>query len=189
MFSGLSLLITYVRAYKLNLYSEKETVTKQQNADGQWVTTIKSETTDESGRIIRTSTRTITEERTTVLSSKTSSSSSSSTASSSLFGKFKAKFSHTDPVQKPVTTTIKPSLPTNKLPQTVAVASPSSASNSNQQQFENDCLKAHNEFRRKHNVPPLILDRSLCNYAQEWSNVSQKAAYFGCGTVILYTIF
>lgn len=152
-------------------FSEKETVSKKQNSDGQWVTTITRETTDESGRTIRTSTRTITEESSTVLSSTISS--SSSTTSSSLFGKFKAKFTHTDPVQKPIPTTItKPALPSNKLPQNVATASASTTGQFNQ--FETECLKLHNEFRRKHKSPPLILDRTLCDYAQEWSNVSQK---------------
>ncbi|XP_056637489.1 uncharacterized protein LOC130445698 isoform X1 [Diorhabda sublineata] len=35
--------------------------------------------------------------------------------------------------------------------------------------FEEDFLKAHNNFRRRHGVPPLKLDRKLCKYSQEWA--------------------
>ena len=35
--------------------------------------------------------------------------------------------------------------------------------------FEEDFLKAHNEYRRKHGVPPLKLDKKLCKYSEEWA--------------------
>lgn len=37
--------------------------------------------------------------------------------------------------------------------------------------FEIDCLKAHNEFRSKHGVPSLKLNKRLCRYAEEWAKV------------------
>ncbi|XP_018798318.1 PREDICTED: repressed by EFG1 protein 1-like [Bactrocera latifrons] len=36
-------------------------------------------------------------------------------------------------------------------------------------EFERDCLQAHNQFRVKHGSPPLSLDRGLCIYAKEWA--------------------
>jgi uncharacterized protein YkwD len=35
--------------------------------------------------------------------------------------------------------------------------------------FEEDFLKAHNEYRKRHGVPPLKLDRKLCKYSEEWA--------------------
>ncbi|XP_063699505.1 uncharacterized protein LOC134830072 isoform X2 [Culicoides brevitarsis] len=37
--------------------------------------------------------------------------------------------------------------------------------------FEIDCLKAHNEYRSKHGVPSLKLNKRLCRYAEEWARV------------------
>lgn len=37
--------------------------------------------------------------------------------------------------------------------------------------FEIDCLKAHNEYRGKHGVPALKLNKRLCRYAEEWARV------------------
>lgn len=37
--------------------------------------------------------------------------------------------------------------------------------------FEIDCLKAHNEYRNKHGVPSLKLNKRLCRYAEEWARV------------------
>lgn len=39
-------------------------------------------------------------------------------------------------------------------------------------EFEKACLKAHNEFRSKHVVPPLKLSKRLCRFAEEWAKVS-----------------
>jgi len=36
--------------------------------------------------------------------------------------------------------------------------------------FENDCLKAHNEYRAKHGVPPLKWNAQLAADAQKWAN-------------------
>jgi len=37
-------------------------------------------------------------------------------------------------------------------------------------QFRAECLKAHNEYRRKHGVGPLKLDSTISNFAQNWAN-------------------
>ncbi|XP_058457658.1 uncharacterized protein LOC131434684 isoform X2 [Malaya genurostris] len=37
--------------------------------------------------------------------------------------------------------------------------------------FELECLKAHNEYRTKHGVLPLKLNKRLCRYAEEWAKV------------------
>lgn len=47
----------------------------------------------------------------------------------------------------------------------------SSKVNSNEQ-FQLECLNAHNEYRRKHGVGPLKLNPTLSNFAQNWANVS-----------------
>lgn len=39
-------------------------------------------------------------------------------------------------------------------------------------EFEKACLKAHNEFRAKHAVPPLKLNKRLCRFSEEWAKVS-----------------
>lgn len=39
-------------------------------------------------------------------------------------------------------------------------------------EFQKQALEAHNDYRQKHKVPPLALNKDLCNYAQEWANVS-----------------
>lgn len=36
--------------------------------------------------------------------------------------------------------------------------------------FEKDCLKAHNEYRAKHRVPPLKWNAELAADAQKWAN-------------------
>ncbi|XP_053960496.1 GLIPR1-like protein 1 [Anastrepha ludens] len=36
-------------------------------------------------------------------------------------------------------------------------------------EFEKECLEAHNQYRAAHGSPPLVLDRGLCKYAQEWA--------------------
>lgn len=37
--------------------------------------------------------------------------------------------------------------------------------------FELECLKAHNEYRTRHGVLPLKLNKRLCRYAEEWAKV------------------
>ncbi|XP_060519497.1 uncharacterized protein LOC132697833 isoform X2 [Cylas formicarius] len=36
--------------------------------------------------------------------------------------------------------------------------------------FQTQCLKAHNEYRKKHGVPPLKLDRNMCRVSQQWAD-------------------
>lgn len=38
-------------------------------------------------------------------------------------------------------------------------------------EFELECLKAHNEYRSKHGVLPLKMNKRLCRYAEEWAKV------------------
>ncbi|XP_053601616.1 uncharacterized protein LOC128670180 isoform X1 [Plodia interpunctella] len=42
-------------------------------------------------------------------------------------------------------------------------------------QFEEECLTAHNDYRRKHGVPPLKLNKKLCKYAEEWAKTLTKS--------------
>lgn len=37
--------------------------------------------------------------------------------------------------------------------------------------FERDCLKAHNDYRAKHGVSPLKLNKKLCRFAEEWAKI------------------
>lgn len=39
-------------------------------------------------------------------------------------------------------------------------------------QFQIDCCNAHNDYRCIHGSPPIKLDNEICNFAQEWANVS-----------------
>lgn len=42
-------------------------------------------------------------------------------------------------------------------------------------QYEIDCLKAHNDYRAKHGVPPLKLSRKICQFSQSWaSNIAAR---------------
>ncbi|XP_025422410.1 uncharacterized protein LOC112692082 isoform X2 [Sipha flava] len=36
--------------------------------------------------------------------------------------------------------------------------------------FTQECLEAHNQYRKKHSVPPMSLNKKLCKYAEEWAN-------------------
>lgn len=38
-------------------------------------------------------------------------------------------------------------------------------------EFEKSCLRAHNEYRAKHAVPPLKLSKRLCRFSEEWAKV------------------
>lgn len=37
--------------------------------------------------------------------------------------------------------------------------------------FELECLEAHNEYRTKHCVPRLKLNKKLCRFAEEWAKI------------------
>lgn len=41
--------------------------------------------------------------------------------------------------------------------------------------FEDDFLEAHNDYRKRHGVPALKLDKKLCKYSEEWAkHLAQK---------------
>lgn len=40
--------------------------------------------------------------------------------------------------------------------------------------FQNQCLKAHNEYRQAHGVPPLVLSKDLCKVSQTWADTLSK---------------
>lgn len=42
------------------------------------------------------------------------------------------------------------------------------------EKFEDEFLRAHNEYRKRHGVPPLELNKKLCKYAEEWSKALSK---------------
>ncbi|KAK4872975.1 hypothetical protein RN001_015004 [Aquatica leii] len=45
------------------------------------------------------------------------------------------------------------------------------SSKTDESSFEIDFLNAHNEYRQKHGVPPLTLDKKLCKYSEEWAKI------------------
>ncbi|CAH2990317.1 unnamed protein product [Chilo suppressalis] len=40
--------------------------------------------------------------------------------------------------------------------------------------FENEALEVHNEYRREHGVPPLILSKDICKISQKWAEELAK---------------
>ena len=44
--------------------------------------------------------------------------------------------------------------------------------------FMQSCLKAHNDYRKKHGSPPLVWDTSLEGYAQAWADNLAKKRLF-----------
>lgn len=42
------------------------------------------------------------------------------------------------------------------------------------EQFEDDFLDAHNEYRKLHGVPAMDLNKKLCKYAEEWAKILAK---------------
>lgn len=45
--------------------------------------------------------------------------------------------------------------------------------------FELECLEAHNAYRIRHGSPPLQLDVSMCHFANEWAkNLAAKGQMF-----------
>lgn len=42
--------------------------------------------------------------------------------------------------------------------------------------FQKECLEAHNKYRKLHNVEPLVLNKKMCDFAQEWANDISKRA-------------
>lgn len=45
-------------------------------------------------------------------------------------------------------------------------------------EFEQACLKAHNEYRLNHGVAPLKLNKKLCHFAEEWAKVRIYATIY-----------
>lgn len=67
---------------------------------------------------------------------------------------------------------ITPPLSSSNTPQRVRRSqSLSSARSTGFSEFEKACLKAHNEYRAKHAVPPLKLSKRLCRFSEEWAKV------------------
>lgn len=44
--------------------------------------------------------------------------------------------------------------------------------------FQVECLNEHNGYRKKHGVPELKLNKEICDYAQEWANVSNLCGIY-----------
>lgn len=56
-------------------------------------------------------------------------------------------------------------------------------------EFERSCLKAHNEFRAKHAVPPLKLNKRLCRFSEEWAKVINHKSYSFWKMIEKYSAF
>lgn len=46
--------------------------------------------------------------------------------------------------------------------------------------FIKECVEIHNELRKLHGSPPLVLSRDLCDYANSWAHV--RKSYFAVYT-------
>lgn len=49
-----------------------------------------------------------------------------------------------------------------------------SGSGQSSKDFQKEVLKAHNDYRALHGVPPLVLDKDLCKLAVEWAKVRRN---------------
>ncbi|XP_072399922.1 uncharacterized protein [Diabrotica undecimpunctata] len=47
---------------------------------------------------------------------------------------------------------------------------PSVKKKNSKMDFQQECLQAHNEYRLKHGVPPLKLNKEMCRVSQDWAN-------------------
>ncbi|XP_050517539.1 uncharacterized protein LOC126892114 isoform X2 [Diabrotica virgifera virgifera] len=47
---------------------------------------------------------------------------------------------------------------------------PSVKKKNSKMDFQQECLQAHNEYRHKHGVPPLKLNKEMCRVSQDWAN-------------------
>lgn len=80
----------------------------------------------------------------------------------------------TDGPKKRVTilkNSITPPLSSSSTPQRVRRSQSLSSTRSTFSEFEKSCLKAHNDYRAKHAVPPLKLSKRLCRFSEEWAKV------------------
>lgn len=66
--------------------------------------------------------------------------------------------------------------PRSNVRRTHSLMAKRSASTSTYSEFETSCLKAHNEFRARHGVPPLKLSRKLSRFSDEWAKVCAQVS-------------
>lgn len=96
-------------------------------------------------------------------------------------GKEKQTNSETDVAKKRVTiakNSITPPVSSSNTPQRVRRSqSLSSTRSTGITEFEKSCLKAHNEYRAKHSVPPLKLNKRLCRFSEEWAKVNYSKPF------------
>lgn len=89
---------------------------------------------------------------------------------------------HSDAPKKRVTiakNSITPPVSSSNTPQRVRRSqSLSSTRSTGFSEFEKSCLKAHNEYRAKHAVPPLKLNKRLCRFSEEWAKVMNSFLFF-----------
>lgn len=68
-----------------------------------------------------------------------------------------------------------PPISTSSTPQRIrrsqSLSARRSTSTSAFTEFEKSCLKAHNDFRQKHGVQSLKLNKRLCRFSEEWAKV------------------
>lgn len=86
----------------------------------------------------------------------------------------------TDGPKKRVTilkNSITPPLSSSSTPQRVRRSQSLSSTRSTFSEFEKSCLKAHNDYRAKHAVPPLKLSKRLCRFSEEWAKVCSKKIF------------
>lgn len=81
-----------------------------------------------------------------------------------------------------VKNSITPPISTSNTPQRVRRSQSLSAKQTSSifSDFEKSCLKAHNEFRSKHDVQPLKLNKRLCRFSEEWAKVRKKHIQYTC---------
>ncbi|XP_049887843.1 uncharacterized protein LOC126382127 isoform X2 [Pectinophora gossypiella] len=86
---------------------------------------------------------------------------------------FKSTFS---PQSRSSNNNLPPASPnkTKNLSDLVSKFKTSSISGDKAESFEDDFLRAHNEYRDKHGVPPLKLNKKLSKYAEEWAKTLIK---------------
>lgn len=76
-------------------------------------------------------------------------------------GGLKEENNNNDPSEKLANLSLQSRIP--------SASSKKNLSNGTEGNFEEDFLAAHNNYRRRHGVPPLKLDKKLCKYASEWA--------------------
>ncbi|KAJ2943965.1 hypothetical protein O0L34_g8287 [Tuta absoluta] len=89
---------------------------------------------------------------------------------------FKSTTSHTASVARNTNNNQAPQSPSKSknLTSLVNKLKSTSINGDKSDRFEEECLGAHNEYRRKHGVPPLELNKKLCKYSEEWAKTLVK---------------